>query len=184
MVHPTYMSSMNTPEPWLHGPIENVDPLLAPVLRAFEQAREDLANRTEGLTDAQIWASPHGFGPVGFHLRHIAGSVDRLVTYALGRQLSESQMRQLEEEKSAGGAGREELLAALERVFRQADAAVRGIDPATLREPREVGRKRLPTTVAGLLTHVAEHTARHVGQAISAAKLARVTTQQTGTAGR
>jgi uncharacterized damage-inducible protein DinB len=117
-------------------------------------------------------------------LRHIAGSVDRLVTYAQGRQSTASQMRQLEEEKSPGGPGREALLAELERVFRHAEAAVRAIDPSTLREPREVGRKRLPTTVAGLLTHMAEHTARHVGQAISAAKLARVNPQQTGIAGR
>lgn len=177
------MTPEKHPEPWLRGPIADVDPLLAPVLRAFEQAREDLANRTEGLTDAQIWASPYGFGPVGFHLRHIAGSVDRLVTYALGRRLNESQTRQLEEEKSPGGPGREELLAGLERVFQQAEASIRAIDPVTLREPREVGRKRLPTTVAGLLIHIAEHTARHVGQTISAAKLARVNPQQSGTAG-
>jgi hypothetical protein len=43
-----------------------------------------------------------------------------------------------------------------------------------LPEPREVGRKRLPTTAIGLLTHIAEHTQRHVGQAISASKLAKV----------
>ena len=50
---------------------------------------------------------------------------------------------------------------------------MRAIDVAQLREPRGVGRKMLPTTVIGLLTHIAEHTQRHVGQAISAAKLAR-----------
>jgi uncharacterized damage-inducible protein DinB len=31
--------------------------------------------------------------------------------------------------------------------------------------------------VIGLLTHIAEHTARHVGQAISAARLARLQTE-------
>jgi hypothetical protein len=51
---------------------------------------------------------------------------------------------------------------------------VRGLRPEILREDRAVGRKRLPATVIGLLTHIAEHTQRHVGQAISAAKLARV----------
>jgi hypothetical protein len=50
---------------------------------------------------------------------------------------------------------------------------VRALNPASLADPRQVGRKRLPTTVIGLLTHIAEHTQRHVGQAISAAKLAR-----------
>jgi len=38
------------------------------------------------------------------------------------------------------------------------------------------------TTVAGLLTHIAEHTQRHVGQAISAAKLSRVEGKDTGPA--
>jgi len=47
------------------------------------------------------------------------------------------------------------------------------LDATRLTDAREIGRKRLPTTVLGLLTHIAEHTQRHVGQAISAAKLAR-----------
>jgi uncharacterized damage-inducible protein DinB len=51
-----------------------------------------------------------------------------------------------------------------------AERVVRSIDPSTLAEARTVGRKRLPTTVVGLLTHIAEHTQRHVGQAVSAAK--------------
>jgi uncharacterized damage-inducible protein DinB len=58
-------------------------------------------------------------------------------------------------------------------VFQRAEAFARTLDSSRLTEAREVGRKRLPTTVAGLLTHIAEHTQRHVGQAISAAKLAR-----------
>jgi len=49
---------------------------------------------------------------------------------------------------------------------------VRALDTSTLADARTVGRKRLPTTVIGLLTHMAEHTQRHVGQAIAAAKLA------------
>lgn len=160
-------------EPWMRGPIPGVDPLVAPVLYSFQQAREDLAQHTEGLTAAQLWAKPHGFGSVGFHLRHIAGSTDRLMTYLTGHQLSEAQMEFLRHEHDPG-ATREELLAALDAGFQQAEAIVRALDPAKLSEPRGVGRKMLPTTVTGLLTHIAEHTQRHVGQAISAAKLARV----------
>lgn len=163
---------MTAPEPWLRGPVPGVDPLLAPVLHAFQQAREDLALHTEGLTPAQLWARPHGLGPAGFHVRHIGGSVDRLMTYVQGRQLSEEQLAATRTEMDPG-AGREELLAAVEASFARAEAAVRAIDPATLREPREVGRKRLPSTVSGLLAHIAEHTQRHTGQAVSAAKLAR-----------
>jgi len=147
-------------EPWLRGPIPGVDPLTAPVLYAFTQAREDLARYTEGLTAKQLWASS-----VGFHIRHISRSTDRLIGYLEGR---------LPEQLGDGepGASREELLADLDSAFARAEAVVRSIDSATLRDAREVGRKRLPTTVIGLLTHIAEHTQRHVGQAITAAKIA------------
>ena len=156
----------------MRGPIPGVDPLIAPALYGFEQAREDLARHTEGLTTAQIWATPYGFGSVGFHLRHIAGSTDRLLTYLRGGQLSQDQMEFLKREHTPG-AGREELLQEMDALFQRAEAFARTLDSSQLTEAREVGRKRLPTTVAGLLTHIAEHTQRHVGQAISAAKLAR-----------
>jgi len=160
------------PEPWLRGPISDLDPLVAPILYAFQQAREDLAMHTSGLTTEQIWATPHTLGSVGFHISHIAGSTDRLITYLQGKQLSEAQMTALHAEHHAG-ASLDELLGALDSSFQHAEAVVRSLNAANLTEPREVGRKRLPTTVIGLLTHIAEHTQRHVGQAISAAKLAR-----------
>ena len=162
------------PEPWMRGPIAGVDPLCAPVLFAFQQAREDLAKYTQDLSPSQLWATPHGFGSVGFHILHIAGSTERLITYVLGRDLSTAQLDSLAAEESVSGMPRDPLLAVMERAFRAAEAVVRAISPQTLAEPRTVGRKRLPTTVIGLLTHIAEHTQRHVGQAISAAKLARV----------
>jgi uncharacterized damage-inducible protein DinB len=159
------------PEPWLRGPIEGAHPLTTPVLYAFQQAREDLAHYTAGLSHDQLWATPHGFGSVGFHVRHIAGSTERLMAYVQGRQLTPEQLAAAAAEH-ASGADRDALLAELDRVFREVEAVVRSIHPATLAEPREVGRQRLPTTVIGLLTHIAEHTQRHVGQAISAAKWA------------
>jgi uncharacterized damage-inducible protein DinB len=163
----------NLPEPWMRGPIPGVGTLLAPLLYSFQMAREDLAKWTEGLTSGQIWATPHGFGSVGFHLRHIAGSTDRLMTYVEGKQLSEAQLAVMNAEKEPG-ATREMLLAGLNAAFENAEAVVRSLSPAQLAEPRGVGRKQLPTTVIGLLVHLAEHTQRHVGQAISAAKWARV----------
>jgi uncharacterized damage-inducible protein DinB len=159
------------PEPWLRGPIEGVDSLVAPVLYAFQQAREDLSRHTAGLTNAQLWARPHGFGSVGFHIRHIAGSTERLMSYLEERQLTPEQLADLESEHEPG-MDRDLLIARLERSMREAEAIVRRIDPATLASPRFVGRKRLPTTAIGLLTHIAEHTQRHIGQAISAAKWA------------
>lgn len=164
---------MPAPEPWMRGPIEGVPALLSPLLYSLQQAREDLAQFTEGLTTEQIWAKPYGFGSVGFHLRHITGSVDRLTTYLEGKQLAEEQLDFLKHEHDPG-ATREELLAAMNASFERTEAIVRALDTARLSDAREIGRKKLPTTVIGLLTHIAEHTQRHVGQAISAAKLARV----------
>jgi uncharacterized damage-inducible protein DinB len=163
------------PEPWLRGPIPGVHPLLAPILFGFQQAREDLDRHTEPLTPAQLWTTPHGFGSVAFHLRHIAGSTDRLMTYLQGGQLTAKQLASLGAESEPAALSREQLLSAMDQAFRHAEDVVRALDPSTLAEPRTVGRQHLPTTVAGLLTHIAEHTQRHVGQAISAAKLAQVT---------
>lgn len=159
-------------EPWLRGPIEGVHPLAAPLLYSLQQAREDLAHHTEGLTSEQLWSARHGVAPVGFQLKHIAGSVERLTTYLEGRQLDEAQRAAMQREKEPGG-GREELLALVEAAFSRAERVVRGLDPERLADAREVGRLRLPTTVIGLLTHIAEHTQRHVGEAICAARIAR-----------
>jgi uncharacterized damage-inducible protein DinB len=90
--------------------------------------------------------------------------------------LDDTQITALAAESQPGSATREDLLAELEAAFRDAEAAVRGLNPSGLAEPRTVGRKRLPSTVIGLLTHIAEHMQRHVGQAISAAKWARALT--------
>ncbi len=159
-------------EPWLSGSLKDVNPFVAPLLYSFQQAREDLARFTEGLTTAQIWERRAGANPVGREIRHIAGSLDRLMTYLEGRQLDERQLAELKSEAEPG-ASLQELLASMEEAFARAERTLRSLDPARLAEPRAVGRKQLPTTVIGLLVHIAEHTQRHVGQAIVAAKLAR-----------
>jgi hypothetical protein len=159
------------PEPWMRGPIEGVHPFLAPVLYSFQMAREDLEKWTVGLSSGSIWATPRGLTSVGFHILHIAGSTGRLMTYLQGRELTAAQLNALAAEQLPAMLAREELLAALNSAFDDAEGVIRAIDPATLADPRTVGRKRLPTTVIGLLTHIAEHTQRHVGQAIAAAKL-------------
>src|SRR5437764_14610097 len=110
------------PEPWLRGPIPGVHPLVAPVLYAFQQAREDLAKYTDGLTPEQLWASPHGFGSAGFHIVHIAGSTERLMTYLQQRELTQAQMQALHDEARPLGCGREEALEILDRALRDAEA--------------------------------------------------------------
>lgn len=159
-------------EPWLSGPIEGLDILLAPLFYTFRQTREELAEHTAGMTAEQLWASPHGMTPVGFHMRHIAGAIERLATYAKGAQLTADQLAELKAEGTPG-AEREELLAAVEQAMAECEEFVRSIDTATLREPRGVGRKMLPTTLNGLLVHIGEHTFRHLGQAITTAKVVK-----------
>jgi DinB superfamily len=159
-------------EPWLRGPLRGVHPLVAPTLHAYAQASEDVAHWTEGLTLEQIWLRSQDLAPVGFQLRHIAGSVERLTTYLRGEQLTPEQLEAIQHE-SQPGAGREELLREVHDSLRESERALRELDPAALIEARTVGRQRLPTSVIGLVVHLAEHTQRHVGELIVTSKIAR-----------
>jgi DinB superfamily len=159
-------------EPWLRGPLAGVHPLVAPTLYAYQQALEDVEHWTGGLSDAQIWSRPHGLAPVGFQMRHIAGSVERLTTYLRGEQLTSQQLEAAHSEMESG-AGRAVLLELVARSLQDSERVIRTLDPATLTHPRVVGRKQLPVTVAGLVVHLAEHTQRHVGELIITTKLAR-----------
>jgi hypothetical protein len=159
-------------EPWLRGPLEGVHPLLAPTLHAYMQALEDIEQWTDGLSDAQIWSRPHGLAPVGFQLRHIAGSVERLTTYLRGLELTSQQLEAARGEMDPG-LGRAALLEMVTRALQDSERVIRALDPATLTDARAIGRKQLPSTVAGLVVHLAEHTQRHVGELIVTTKLAR-----------
>ena len=169
---------MSTPEAWLRGPMDGVDPVLQPAAFALVQAREDTEQAVAGLTPAQLRARPGGAASVEFHLRHIAGSIDRLLTYARGQQLSAEQREQLAAESSPATADAtlDSLLAQAHAAIERALVAVRAADPATLHTARAVGRAALPTTVFGLLFHVAEHTQRHTGQIIATTKVVRAST--------
>jgi len=160
------------PEPWMRGPIAGIEPLVMPLFFSFTQVREDLARHTAGISDEQVWRKVGPLPSLGFHLRHIAGSVDRLATYLMNQQLTAEQLAFLKEEATPG-ATLEELLAAIDATLRATEARLRTIDASTLHDPRYIGRKRLPTTVLGLLVHIAEHTQRHLGQAITTSKLVR-----------
>jgi uncharacterized damage-inducible protein DinB len=140
------------------------------VLHAFDLALDDLAKWTQGLTDNQIHAQPLGLTSVAFHLRHIAGSTDRLLTYAEGKQLSEQQLATLKAEK-LGDETLAMLLAEVEIAFSNAAERVRVLATADLDTFRGVGRKQLPTSIGGALVHVADHTQRHVGQVVTTAKV-------------
>lgn len=160
------------PEPWLRGPISGVHPVAMPFLYATTQAREDLGQWTEGLSTEQLWARPHGIGAIGFHIRHIGGSCERLATYLKQGTLGDEQLAALKSEAEPG-ATRADLLAELENRLLFAEAVVKALDPRTWTDLRTVGRKALPSTVGGVITHMAEHTQRHVGAAIVTARIVR-----------
>ena len=69
-------------EAWLRGPVEGVPEELMPAAHSFVDAREDIEDAARGLTTEQLWARPAGVASVGYHLRHIVGATDRLLTYA------------------------------------------------------------------------------------------------------
>ncbi len=165
------LTASSSPEPWLRGTLTDVPAIPRAVLHALELAKEDLWKWCAPLSDAQLNQRPHGLAPVAFQLRHIAGSIDRLLTYAENSQLSDAQSSQLESETESS-ATHDELFGDLQATFARSAQRVRTLASGDLSAPRAVGKKRLPTTLGGLLVHIAEHTQRHVGQAILTAKLA------------
>ena len=164
------MNQNRPEEPWLRGTLADVAPVPRAVLHALELAKEDIERWCGGLSDDQFNVRPCGIASLAFHIRHIARSMDRLLAYAEGRLLTAEQLAVLKTELD-GGATRSELFAELEAAFEKSVERIHALDAARLSDAREVGRQRRPTTVGGLLIHLAEHTQRHVGQAITTAKI-------------
>jgi uncharacterized damage-inducible protein DinB len=140
------------------------------VLHAFDLALDDLTKWTDGLSDAEVHSQPLGLPPASFHLKHIARSTDRLLTYAEGGQISADQLAGLKTEQG-GEETLAELLAEVEASFSSAADRVRVLATADFNTFRGVGRKQLPTSIGGALIHVADHTQRHVGQVVTTAKV-------------
>jgi uncharacterized damage-inducible protein DinB len=159
-------------EPWLREIDLGLHPALAQPIFAMQQVREDLDHHTAGLTDAQVWESADGLTPLGFHLRHIAGSSRRLTTYLRGEQLTDAQLAEMKEEKTPGPS-LQQLLTDINLAFDEAEAVIAVLEAEKLLEPRFIGRKRIRTTVAGLAIHIGEHAQRHLGQAITTCHVLR-----------
>jgi uncharacterized damage-inducible protein DinB len=162
-------------EPWLRGTLTDVPAAGRAVLHALELALDDLTQSTAGLTDAEIHSQPPGLTPIAFHLRHIARSTDRILTYAEGNQLTVEQLAALKSEQGTESNQKSlpELIAEVEASFTRASERIRVLATANLDTPRFVGRKQLPTSLGGALIHVADHTMRHVGLVIATAKVLR-----------
>jgi uncharacterized damage-inducible protein DinB len=157
-------------EPWLRGTHSDVPVVHRALLHSLEMTQEDTAKWCSDLDDRELHERLFQLPSVAFQLRHIARSLDRFCTYAEGTPLSPDQFKALASEMDGAGT-RESILSELEesldRTRQRLEAIVR--QPSDL--PLGIGRKALPTTLTGLLIHAAEHTQRHVGQAITTAKL-------------
>ena len=161
------------PEVWLRGPVDGFEPLLMPAVHSLLQAREDVEALVASVPAEHVWVRPGDAASIGFHVRHVGGGVDRLLTYARGETLSDAQRAVLRSEGEPG-----EPAESLREIAVRTHATIeRALDQlrATSREdllvPKKVGRAGLPSTTLGLIFHAAEHSTRHAGQAISTAKI-------------
>ena len=160
-------------EAWQRGPVPGFAPLLMPIVHSLIQVQEDLQRLVASVSEDQLWQRPGGAASIAFHVSHTGGALDRLFTYARGESLSDAQRAAARaegkpaESPAALAALVSEVNAAIERAFDQ----LRVTTADSLLEERKVGRAELPSNVLGLLFHAAEHSTRHVGQAITTAKI-------------
>jgi uncharacterized damage-inducible protein DinB len=169
----SHMENQQKPEVWLRGPLEGITPILQPVAHALLQVQEELNRLDETFPTTLLWHKPAGLASVGFHMQHLAGVLDRLLTYAKAGSLSDQQLAYLKQEGNEPfpGCDFNYLLKALNNQLDLALDQIRETDPSTLLDPRGVGRAQIPSTQLGLLFHAAEHSTRHFGQLLVTFKI-------------
>lgn len=165
----------NPIEVWLRGSVPRIPQLLQPAAHALLQVAEDIPPLVSALTPDQIWARPGNAASIGFHLKHLPGSLDRLLTYARGEQLSPQQMAYLAAERTIHDdrPSLESLITGLTTGIDSAIEFLRTVPESSLLEPRDVGRQNLPSTTLGLIFHAAEHSSRHAGQIVTLSRVVR-----------
>ena len=168
------------PDPWLRGPVDGCEPLLMPAVHALMQAREEVEGLVASVPAEHVWQRPGGAASIGFHVRHLGGALERLLTYARGERLSESQLAAARAEGEPGepAPSLREVAAGTHAAIESALEQLRATAREELLSPRKVGRAGLPSTTLGLIFHAAEHSTRHAGQAISTAKILRGANQR------
>ena len=167
------MTSTDLPEVWLRGPIEGYEPLLMPAVHALLQVIEDIDRLAATIPAEHVWLRPGGAASIGFHIRHAAGALDRLFTYARGEVLSDEQKASLRAEALPGEppASLAAVSTAARSTIARALEQLRDTEVGSLLQERRVGRAGLPSNTLGLLFHGAEHATRHLGQAITMSRV-------------
>jgi uncharacterized damage-inducible protein DinB len=160
-------------EVWLRGPLPEIPGLLQPVAHALLQAQEEIAALDTPFPTHLLWKKPAGLASVGFHLQHLRGILDRLLTYARQESLNEIQLNYLKQEGQPPFAECtfSDLFQELKQQITLALDQLKHTDERTLTQVCMVGRAQIPSTHIGLLVHAAEHTQRHVGQLLVTARI-------------
>jgi hypothetical protein len=140
-----------TTEFWLRGAVDGVPPLLMPVAHALLQSQADLHQAVGTMSSGDLWQRPGSAASVGFHMRHIAGSLDRLFTYARGESLDSHQIAAISEEAHPGvpPATAEDLLALVDGAIDAAMGSLRSMPEGELLTARAVGRGNFPVMFSG-----------------------------------
>jgi uncharacterized damage-inducible protein DinB len=166
------MSTDNLPEVWLRGPQDDIPKLLQRVAFALMQASEEVETLMQNFPEELLWEKVAGMASPAFHLQHMAGVLDRMFTYANQKQLSAGQLEYLSKEgKPENGITGAQLVNTFSLAVELSLRQLSRVDENSLTEYRGVGRKNLPSTLMGLLTHAAEHTMRHTGQLLVTVKV-------------
>src|SRR5688500_15366449 len=96
------MATVPETEAWQRGPLPGFDPLVMPIVHTIVQVQEDIERLANDVPAEHVWARPGGAASVGFHVRHAAGALDRLFTYARGEALDDEQRAFGKREGDAG----------------------------------------------------------------------------------
>ena len=168
------MNKTTKPEAWLRGPIPEIPLLLQPAAHALLQSKEDVYKYTEDFPPNLLWKKPYDRASVGFHLQHLTGVLDRMLTYAKAMPLTEEQFAFLRAEvQTDTSITVSQLLKAFDDKVNEALEYFKALSDDDLVRTRTVGRKKLPSTVIGLLFHAAEHSQRHIGQLLVTASVVK-----------
>ena len=122
----------------------------------------------DDLTDDDLWWRPNEqSNSIGNLLLHLAGNIRQWIVSGVGG--APDQRRRQAEFDERGPMPREELLRRFDEAMAEADAVLRGLDPAVLGESRLIqGRE---TNVLRAVYHVVEHFGMHTGQIVYITKL-------------
>jgi len=160
---------------WQRGPVPGYAAELQPAVHALLDVIEEIEIEVSDLSHAELWARPGGVASVGFHIVHVAGSTDRLFTYAMGDALSDEQRVYVKTEGTAldPSVTAVALSARMAESIRASLHMLHRVTAASYQDIRYVGRARLESTVWGLLFHAAEHASRHAGQLVTTSRMVR-----------